>query len=99
MLQLGQRNWRTSHCSRHSLWKVCPQLGSTLTVTPLSKSVKQIEQHLYLKLLRPSALGVTETAEEVAELLELTEEALLLPLLIKPSFRLLSSSSALMAEL
>ena len=63
-----------SHCSRQSPWKVCPQLGSTFTFSPVLKSDRQIEQVLYLKELRPFAFGVTEEDDG-----EDKDEALLSP--------------------
>jgi len=56
-----------SHYFRQSSWKVCPQFGSTRTFSPVEKSVRQIEQHLYLKELRPFAAGVTDNVDEIDE--------------------------------
>ena len=49
---------------------MCPQFGNTLTLSPLVKSARQMEQHLYLNEFLPFALGVTETAELTDERLE-----------------------------
>lgn len=41
-LQLGHENLRTSHFSRHSAWKVCLHPGTCFTLSPFSKSDRQI---------------------------------------------------------
>lgn len=41
-LQVGQEEWEMNHLSTHSMWKLCLQLGKTLTLSPFMKSVKQI---------------------------------------------------------
>jgi len=40
--QIGQFEARSSHCWTHALWKRCPQPGSKLSCSPISKSAQQI---------------------------------------------------------
>lgn len=49
VLQLGHRNRFCSQLSRQSSWKVCPHRGTTFTFSLYTKSLRQIEQLLYLK--------------------------------------------------
>ena len=50
VLQFGHRNRLVSQFSRQSTWKVWPHTGITLTDSFFMKSLRQIEQLLYLKV-------------------------------------------------